>query len=168
MSILNKYKQELDPEVLKASEAEMESGGDFPEIPPGTYEVSIEPLVKQSGEVVHEGLENRQSKKGQMMISIVFNILAGEFEGQKIFYNKLYEGWDFMRHQNAEMLSDVLTDRNSKTIINEILKENNQDDIYQLCEEILDVASKHEYALKLGKNDKGYETYKIVDVFDLA
>lgn len=167
MNILNKYKEQIDPEILKASEEEMNSSGDFPKIPHDIYVVEIDSLVKQDGTVVQEGVENRKSKKGDMMISIVFKILEGEFEGQVIFYNKLYNTLDFMRHQNAELLADLINQKAAKAIINEILKSDNQDDIDELCQEVLEATEKYEYTLDYNINKKGYDTYKITEVFDV-
>lgn len=167
MNILKKYKESMAPEVLQASEEEMNNSGDYPEIPHDVYVVEIGSLEKKDGTVVHEGLENRQSKKGDMMISIVFRILEGEFSDQLIFYNKLYSTHDFMRHQNAELLSALIDQPNMKPVINEILKSDNQDDINDLCNEVLDIVSGHEYTLDYNVTNKGYDTFTITEVFDV-
>lgn len=167
MNILKKYKESMAPEVLQASEEEMNNSGDYLEIPHDVYVVEIGRLEKRNGTVSHEGLENRQSKKGDMMISIVFRILEGEFSDQLIFYNKLYSTHDFMRHQNTELLSALIDQPSMKPVINEILKSDNQDDINELCNYILEIAGQHEYTLDYNVTKKGYDTFTITEVFDV-
>ena len=54
-------------------------------------------------------MELTESKKGDPMLMIWFNIVDGEFEGQKIFYYKVMQpqndkAWGYQVHQNNEML----------------------------------------------------------------
>lgn len=69
----------------------------FPEIPYGKYVVSV------------DNMELGESSKGDPMLIIRFEILAGEFKGQKIFYNGVMQpqnerGFGFQVHRNNEML----------------------------------------------------------------
>ncbi|PFT87008.1 hypothetical protein COK81_21880, partial [Bacillus thuringiensis] len=96
----SKFDKKVDLEALAADVQEVEEnggGGDFEKVPDGQYEVAIEKM------------ELTESKKGDPMLMIWFNIVDGEFEGQKIFYYKVMQpqndkAWGYQVHQNNEML----------------------------------------------------------------
>ncbi|MBF0848204.1 DUF669 domain-containing protein, partial [Streptococcus danieliae] len=50
--------------------------GDFPEIPYGTYEVKV------------NNIELKESKKGSLMIVFEFEIINGDFEKSRLWYNQ--------------------------------------------------------------------------------
>ena len=156
MSIFDKYADKINADELKASQKEIQdnaSGGDYPEIPVGKYEVKVDKL------------ECKKSKSGNLMVSIWFKILKGKYEKSLIFYNGVfYEDW--MRHRVAKILSDLLDDGDRTAEINLILKSNNMQVVNDLCMDIHESVDKRlEYLLDYGLS-KGYQTYKIEEVYD--
>lgn len=157
MSIFDKFSNHINADDLKASQKEIQDnasgGGDYPEIPVGTYEVKVDKL------------ECKMSKKNNLMVSIWFKILRGKYENSLIFYNGVfYEDW--MRHRVAKILSDLLDDGDRTAEINLILKSNNMQVVNDLCLDIHEAVDKRlEYLLDYGLS-KGYQTYKIEEVYD--
>ncbi|VDG18290.1 hypothetical protein [Lactobacillus agilis] [Lactiplantibacillus mudanjiangensis] len=86
-------------EVKKDIEDAQNGGGDFPDIPDDTYEVSVTQM------------ELKESKKGDPMVSIRFKIEAGEFKGSLIFYNGVIQSNSqyigLQIHRNDEMLRSL-------------------------------------------------------------
>lgn len=147
----DKFDSKVDLDGLRddIEEAKENGGGDFKEVPVGTYEVEVEKL------------ELTTSKKGDPMVSIWFKILDGEFTNNRIFYNQIIPG-GFQIHLNNELLRslEVFEDDEIKF-----------ESYAQYSELLLDIAEEIdalglEYALEYGKNSKGYNTYKIVEVFE--
>ncbi len=156
MSIFDKYTNKIDAAELAASQNEIQSnagGGDYPEVPLGTYEVSVEKL------------ECKVSSKGNPMVSIWFKILQGDFENFMIFYNGVfYEDW--MRHRVVKMLSALLDDPSHEAEINLILKSNDVSTINDFCMDVHEaIDGKFEYLLDYGQK-KGFNTYSIKEVYD--
>lgn len=150
MSNWTKFDKEFDNEALRdeVKEAAENGGrGDYPDIPTGEYEVSIEKL------------EATSSKKGDPMVTVWFNILDGEYEGSKIFMNQLITKGFQIRIVNKFLRSlDTNNDVEFKTfsqyeeLINKIFDDIDADGL--------------EYKLKYGKSKKGYPTFEITDVYD--
>ncbi len=134
--------------LKKDIEEAKESSGEYRDVPTGDYEVKIEKL------------ELVESKNGDPMVSIWFRIVAGEYKDSMIFYNQLImQG--FQIHMNNELLKSLNSDLE--------IKFNSYSDYSQLLSDIyVAVDGKYEYLLGYGKNKKGYNTYKIKDVFTLA
>ena len=156
MSIFDKYTSKIDAAELEASQKEINanaSGGDYPEVPVGKYEVKVEKL------------ECKMSSKNNPMVSIWFDILTGDFKGSKIFYNGVfYEDW--MRHRVVKILSALLDDNNHEAEINLILKSGDIESINNFCMDIHEqIDGCFEYLLDYGMK-KGYNTYEIKEVFD--
>lgn len=79
----SKFDEQVNIDQLKADAAEAEKNrglGDFPEIPKGTYIVSVDSLE------VGETKDQRPMLKGQ------FRIQEGEFEKSCLFYNRVLYG----------------------------------------------------------------------------
>ncbi len=144
----DEFDEKIDTEGLAkdAKEAAENGGGDYKEVPLGTYEVEVNKL------------ELKKSKKGDPMLSIWFKIIAGEYKGSLIFYNQVMSQ-GFGIHNANEMLrsldSGVEVEFTSFKKYHEMLL-----DIVEAIEGNL------EYALEYGENNKGYNTYKITDVFE--
>lgn len=156
MSIFDKYTSKIDAAELEASQKEINanaSGGDYPEVPVGKYEVKVEKL------------ECKMSSKNNPMVSIWFDILTGDFKGSKIFYNGVfYEDW--MRHRVVKMLSALLDAPHHEAEINLILKSGDVDTINNFCMDVHEqIDGSFEYLLDYGMK-KGYNTYEIKEVFD--
>lgn len=144
----DEFDEKIDTEGLArdAKKAAENGGGDYKEVPLGTYEVEVNKL------------ELKKSKKGDPMLSIWFKIIAGEYKGSLIFYNQvILQGFGI--HNANEMLrsldSGVEVKFTSFKKYHEMLL-----DIVEAIEGNL------EYALEYGENNKGYNTYKITDVFE--
>lgn len=146
----SKFDKAVDLEGLKKDidEAKENGGtGNRPEVPNGTYEVRITKL------------ELTESKKGDPMVSVWFKILTGEFKNSLIFMNQVITQ-GFQIHIVNEFLrslgSDYEVDFESYTQYAKLLMD---------ISEAID--NNFEYALKYGKNDKGYNTFAIEEVFEL-
>ena len=146
-NIFDKFDKMVDVEGLKqdakdAAENKME----FKEVPHGQYEVRIEKL------------ELVESKKGRPMLTVWMKILEGEYKGQLIFYNQVVD-MGFGLHNANEFLRSLdsgldVTFENFNQYGNLIM------DIHEAIDGTL------EYGLKYGKNNKGYNTYEITDIFE--
>lgn len=150
-----KFDKKLNIDALKEDvEKAKENSSDFPEIPEGDYEVVVEALTLG------------QSKKGDPMLKITFNILDGEFKGHKIFYNGVMQpnnssAFGFQVHKNNELL------RGLWDATEEEVSFNGFKDYSSLIEEIADeIVDEWEYLLRKGRTSKGYETLEIVEIFD--
>lgn len=157
MSIFDKYASKINAEELAASQKEITenaSGGDYPEVPFGTYEVKIEKM------------EAKLSKeKKNPMISIWFKILKGDYKGSMIFYNGVFHE-DWLRHRVVDFLSAILDDDTHKAEINLILKDSNINEVNDFVMDIHEQIEGHlEYLLVYGQKN-GYNTYTIEEVFD--
>lgn len=145
-NIWDEFDEKIDVEGLAKDAEEAAKGGDFKEVPVGTYEVEINKM------------ELTKSKKGDPMLSIRFKILAGEYKGSLIFYNQVMSQ-GFGIHNACEMIRSLdsgveVKFTNFKNFHNTLL------DVVEAIDGNL------EYALKYEVNAKGYNTYEIVDVFE--
>lgn len=142
----------LEEDIKAAAEKNIE----FKEVPPGTYEVKVEKM-----ELVETG--DQSKNPGMPMVSIWFKILAGDYKGSMIFYNKVIMGTSndgFMIHSCNEFLrsleSDMEVEFHSYSQYAQLLL-----DIHECIDGVL------EYALEYGENKKGFKTYEITDVFEV-
>lgn len=143
----SKFDKKVDLQGLKDDIAEAAAnGGDFKEVPHGNYEVKIQKL------------ELSESKKGDPMFVCWMKILTGEYQNSLIFMNQVVTQ-GFQIHIVDEFLRSLETDVN-------VCFENYS----QYAEMIMDIAEKIdgklEYAVEYGEN-KGFNTFKITDVFDV-
>ena len=153
----DKFDKQVDVEALEedVKEVEENGGGGFVEIPDGEYEVAVEKM------------ELTQSKKGDPMLTIWFEILEGEFEGQRIFYNRVMQpqnerAFGLQVHQNNEMLR-ALWDCEKDDV-----KFTGFADYADLVLDIHeDIDDKFEYLLEKSTNDSGYDEYKILEVYEV-
>lgn len=153
----DKFDKTIDIEALEedVKEVEENGGGDFQEVPEGEYEVVI------------ERMELIESKKGDPMLTIWFNILEGDYEGQKIFYNGVMQpqndrAFGFQVHRNNEMLR-ALWDCEKDDV-----KFTGFADYADLILDIHeDIDGKFEYLLEKSTDKKGYDRYKIVEVYEV-
>ena len=152
MSIFDKWNKEIDGDALKkdVKEAAENGGGNYEEVPYGTYEVKVDKMeLKECGSEKH---------KGEPMISIWFKIIAGEKKGSLIFMNQLLTQ-GFQIHIVNELLRsmesgvDVEFDGNYEHYNNTIL------DVFEACANL-------EFVLKYSESKRGYPMFKIEDVFE--
>ena len=156
-SIFEKYSSKINSEELAASQKEIQANAtstDRPEIPAGKYEVKV------------DNIEAKTSSKGNPMVSIQFRILAGKYEKSCIFYNGVFHE-DWMRHRVAKMLSDLIADGDNTAMVNLILK-GSLSEVNNFCMDVAEDISgkKLEYLLDYGVDKKGYQTYKIAEVYE--
>lgn len=127
--------------------------GDYPEIPNGKYEVSIEKM------------ELRPTKKtGAPMLSVNFKILSGEFKGNHIFMNQVVimgdENDKYRLHTANSFLRSLGTNFDVQfegVSAYEELVSQVYGDIHM---------NGYEFLLEVGENKNGYKTYKIEEVFE--
>lgn len=134
--------ENLEKDVQEASTREF---GDFEDVPFGKYEVKINKL------------ELTQSKKGDPMLSVWFEIINGNNKGRLIFMNQVVlQG--FQIHTANEFLRSLQTDENVE------FKGYSAYNILIL--NIYEKAVNNEYALEYEENKKGYKTFKILEKFN--
>lgn len=133
--------ENLEKDVEKAST----SGFGEEDVPYGKYEVKITKL------------ELTQSKKGDPMLSVWFQIINGNQKDRFIFMNQVVlQG--FQIHTANEFLRSLQTDENVE--FKGYAKYNIL--ILNIYEKIVN----NEYELDYQENKKGYKTFKILQKFD--
>lgn len=141
----SKFDKKVDLEGLK-KDIEDSANNDFKEVPHGNYEVAINKL------------ELSESKKGDPMVKMWFKIVSGEYKGSLIFMNQVITR-GFQIHIVDELLRSLETDI-------EIAFES-YSQYSDLLIEIFDaVDGNYEYGLEYSEN-RGFDTFKITDVFEL-
>ncbi|HHY72681.1 MAG TPA: DUF669 domain-containing protein [Bacillus bacterium] len=154
----SKFDKQVDVEALAADVKEVEENGglgDLEPVPDGEYEVEVEKM------------ELTQSKKGDPMLSIWFKILEGDFGGQRIFYNKVMQpqndrAFGLQVHQNNEMLRGIWDCEKDDVEFKGF------SDYAELVMDIHeDIDGKFEYLLEKGTNKDGYDTFEILEVFEV-
>lgn len=119
--------------------------GDFVEVPHGDYEVKV---VK---------LEVGESKKGMPMGKVWFDIIAGEYKGQKIFMNQMLTS-GFGIHKMNEFLNSLETG-----ITVQFENFNQYADLFKQI--FTEIDGKAEYQLNYAENNKGFSIHTIVKRF---
>lgn len=150
-NIFEKFNSMFDIEGLKQDiESAATSGGDFKEVPKGDYEVKVVKIeLGQTGE--------KSKTPGMPMAKVWFEVIAGEYKGQKIFMNQMLTS-AFGFHKMNEFLASL------ETGVHVVFENFGQ--YADLFAQIFDaVDGKAEYQLSYGENAKGYSTYTIVQRF---
>lgn len=143
--------EEFDKKVdLKGLNDEIENaktgGGTFERVPDDTYEVMV------------KSMELKQSKKGDPMLSIQFKILTGKYKNRLIFYNQIITQGFQIRIAN-ELLRSLDAGVNV-----EFASFSQYNDMIMDIKEAID-EQQLEYALNYSQNDKGFDVFKIEEVF---
>lgn len=149
--IFAKFNEMFDVDgLIKDTEAAAQSSGDFVEVPVGDYEVKVSKIEL--------GATGEKSKNpGMPMVKVWFDILAGEYKGQKIFMNQMITT-GFGLHKTKEFLNSLETGIP--------VEFENFVQFADLLTEIFNaVDGKAEFQLAYGKNPKGFSTYTIVQRF---
>lgn len=99
-NIFDKFNSMVDVEGLKRdAEAAANSSGDFVEVPHGDYEVKVVKIeLGETGE--------KSKTPGMPMAKVWFEVVAGEFKGQKIFMNQMLTS-GFGIHKMNEFLDSL-------------------------------------------------------------
>lgn len=146
-NVWEKFDEMIDTKALKEEVEKAAEQGDFPEVPHGTYEVEIEKL------------ELTESKSGKPMMTCWMKIIDGQYKGQRLFYNQvLHVGFGI--HKANEFLRSLESGLEVKF---ENFKQYN--DLLMDIHEAID--EKLEYAVEYDQDKKGFNTFKIVEVFEV-
>ena len=150
-NIFDKFNSMFDVNGLKSDiEQAASSTGDFVEVPHGDYEVKITKIeLGETGE--------KSKTPGMPMAKAWFEILAGEYKGQKIFMNQMLTS-GFGIHKMNEFLTSLETGIT-------VQFENFAQYADLFAQIFNEVDGKAEYQLAYGENNKGYATYTIVQKF---
>ena len=151
-NIFEKFNRMIDVEGLKKDVEEVaNNSGDFVEVPHGDYEVKVVKIeLGETGE--------KSKTPGMPMAKVWYEIVAGDYKGQKIFQNQMLTT-GFGIHKMNEFLNSL------KTGIPVVF--DNFTQYADLFKQIFDaVDGKAEFALAYGENNKGYATYTITQRFE--
>ena len=150
-NMFDKFNAMIDVEGLKKDvETAASNSGDFVDVPKGDYEVKIVKLeLGETGE--------KSKNPGMPKVSVWFEVIAGDFKGQKIFMNQMLTS-GFGIHKMNELLVSL------ETGVPVVFENFAQYD--ELLKEIFnEVDGKAEFQLDYGTNNKGFDTYTIVQRF---
>ena len=151
-NIFDKFNSMFDVDGLKSDiEQAASSTGDFVEVPHGDYEVKVVKIeLGETGE--------KSKTPGMPMAKVWYEIIAGDYKGQKIFQNQMLTT-GFGIHKMNELLNSL------ETGIPVVFENFTQ--YADLFKQIFDaVDGKAEFALAYGENNKGYATYTITQRFE--
>lgn len=149
MSIFDKWNEAIDPKKYAEEVKEIEkNGGDYEDVPHGEYEVKIDKM------------ELRESRKGDPMFSVTFKIVSGEHKNRLIFMNQVVLQ-PFQIHIVNEFLRSLETPASIDFDGN---YSHWNDLIFDIMEQI---DGKCEFLLDYGENQKGYNTFKIKEIYDV-
>ena len=151
-NIFDKFNSMFDVDGLKSDiEQAASSTGDFVDIPHGDYEVKVVKIeLGETGE--------KSKTPGMPMAKVWYEIVAGDYKGQKIFQNQMLTT-GFGIHKMNELLNSL------ETGIPVVFENFTQ--YADLFKQIFDaVDGKAEFALAYGINNKGYATYTITQRFE--
>ena len=150
-NIFEKWNKTIDIEGLRkdVESASNNTGGNYVEVPANdTYEVK---LVKA---------EVRPTKtSGDPMATLQFKVQAGDYKGNSIFMNQV-----ILQGFQIDILDDFLKSLDTGVDVEFIDYAQYNDmlmDIVEACEE-----QNLSFALEYGVNNKGYNTYKIKEIFE--
>lgn len=150
MTIFDKWNSSIDMDGLMKdiAEADQNGGGEYKEVPVGTYEVKIEKM------------ELKASSKNDPMVSIWFKILTGEFQNSYLFMNQVItQGFQISQMnrflKSLEAVDDEDVEFKNYSQYNDLLM-----DIYEAVDGHL------EYLLEYTQNKKGYPVYTIKECYE--
>lgn len=153
MSVFSKFNNKIDKEQLKKDIQEAKENKGGADVPEGTYEVEIEKM------------ECKETSKHDPMLSVWFNIVTGEHKGHKLFANFVMQPtsqyFGFQMHKVIEFVESLGTDIQLEDNTDLVVFETWVDDVFV---EIQDQGL--EYELEFSKDKKGYDVYKITEVFE--
>ena len=147
-TMFDKFNEMVDVEGLKKDvEAAASSTGEFVEVPEGDNEVKVVKIeLGETGE--------KSKTPGMPMAKVWFEVVAGEYQGQKIFMNQMLTS-GFGIHKMYELLESLETG-----IPVSFENFNQYNDLFAMVFDAVD--GKAEFQLASGKNKKGFSTYTIV------
>lgn len=125
------------------------SNGNFEEVPHGDYEVAITKL-----ELGETGPNSKTP--GMPLAKVWFKIVAGDFKGQLIFMNQ-----NLTSGRGIHMMNTFLESLESGIVVSF----ENFVQYANLMESVFKAVESDEFQLAYGQNNKGYNTYNIVQKF---
>lgn len=136
--------------------------GEFVEVPKGEYEVKIvsrnDKKLNKRIDGIHLGETGEKSKNpGMPMAQVCFEILTGEYKGQKIFMNQMLTT-GFGIHKMNEFLNSLETGI-------PVVFENFQQYADLFAQIFSEIDGRGEFQLSYGETNKGYATYDIIQRF---
>ena len=150
-NIFEKFNSMMDINGLKQDIASAASNtGDFVEVPKGEYEVKVTKI-----ELGETGPNSKTP--GMPIAKVWFDILAGQYKGQKIFMNQMLTS-GFGIHKMNEFLESLETGI-------PVMFENFGQYADLFATIFAEVDGTAEFQLSYGENNKGYSTYNIVQRF---
>lgn len=150
-NVFEKFNEMFDLAGLQNDiESASANTGEFVEVPKGDYEVKV---VK-----IELGVTGEKSKTpGMPMAKIWYEVLAGEYKGQKIFQNQMLTS-GFGIHKMNELLTSLESGIS--------IQFENFVQYANLFGQVFDaIDGKAEYQLHYAENNKGFATYDIVQKF---
>ena len=154
-NIFAQWDNAVDVEGLQKDihEAEQNGGGNFKEVPHGKYEVAIEKMELRA---------TKEEKKP--LVSVWMKIVGeSEYKGSMIFMNQVITQ-GFQIHIVNEFLRSLIQDCTDAPVVefkSYAQYANLLMDIHEL------IADSFEYAVDYGQTNKGFDTFKITEVFAL-
>lgn len=151
MTIFDKWNSSIDMDGLMKdiAEADQNGGGEYKEVPVGTYEVKIEKM------------ELKASSKNDPMVSIWFKILTGEFKNSYLFMNQVITRGGQISYMNRFLKSLEAVDDSKVVFVGDYKKYDN------LLMDIYEAVDGHlEYLLEYTQNKKGYPVYTIKESYE--
>lgn len=147
-NVFTKFDKEFDVKGLKEDLKNVSNNSaDYKEVPFGTYEVKVEKL------------ELVESKTGKPMVSCWMRILEGEFKNSILFMNQVIHT-AFGIHMANEFLRSLGSSQE--------VKFENFSQYHDLILNIHEAVDEtYEYAVEYGETNKGFKTFKIVEVFEV-
>lgn len=154
----DKFDKNVDMDEIKKDIEDAENGnGNRPDIPDDTYEVSVKKM------------ELKQSKHGDPMLSIWFQIEAGEFKGSLIFYNGVMQPAG--QYLGLQIHNNDVILRGLKAFEDDEVKFNGFNDYNDLIMDIAEEVEENDdyhYKLKQSTNakNKDFKDLEILELLD--
>lgn len=151
-NIFERFNSMFDVDGLKSDiEQAASSTGEFVEVPHGDYEVKVVKIeLGETGE--------KSKNPGMPMAKVWYEIIAGDYKGQKIFQNQMLTS-GFGIHKMNELLDSF--ESGVRIQFENFVQ---YSDLFKQVFSAID--GKGEYALAYGENNKGYATYTITQRFE--
>ena len=142
--------QDLQQEVKAQAESAANSNREFVKVPYGDYEVKVVKIeLAETGE--------KSNNPGMPKANVWFEVLTDGYKGQKIFMNQMLTS-AFGIHKMNEFLSSL---ESGVPIVFEEFEQYN--DLFKAV--FAEIDGRAEYQLAYGQNNKGFDTYTIVQRF---
>ena len=146
-NLFAQFDKQFDLDGLKADiEKQSEPRGEFQKVPYGDYEIKVQKL------------ELKESKSHKPMLYGEFKIVSEDSKGKTIYMFQVVDE-AFKIHIANEFLRSLNTDL-------EITFESYVE-YFNLITRVFKATSKYEYGLEYTANNKGYDQFKITDVFEV-